>query len=136
MGYISSNISNYLIINKIKNISIEYPIESEEEIHMIMVLRDKIYSIFIELISQLIAKISFNKIVTSKEELLLKRITKKIMNHYLNEIFKEITKSIELDINKKGLILNKKYKKIGTLIKEIKMIEKLNKIPNKKEENT
>ena len=135
MSYISSYIWTYIVSNKFKNEFIEFPVESEQEIHMTLVLRDKIYQIFQNIIRKVIINISFSEILTEEEESSFKKITKKIINHYLKQIFTTLTKYFESDMIKKGLPFDEKYKKIGVLINEITMLEKLNEISNGDEEN-
>lgn len=111
-----------------KKADFEWPIESEDEIKIIVGLRDKMFYISKFFLTKITENLSVFDLFTKKEKKIYEVLCDKIIDYYLRKIFSEFTESLELTVAKNNMLFNHSYKEIGSLVPKSSIIEILEKI--------
>jgi len=114
-----------LLSLKLTQLAVDWPVESEEELRILVGLRDKIFYMLKHALSNFTINLSIYKSLKKQEKEEYNAVCEKVINYYLRKIFTAFTESLEKAMTHKKISFDQRYKEIGLFAKEKAIQENL-----------
>lgn len=107
-------LSGFLLGVEYRGLSTVLPVETDEEIRLLIAVRDKIFFILRSLVKRIVTGLSFYTSLNSEQEKReYKRVCQKVFDFYLKKVLGQVTSSIKKVAEEKNLRYDDAYEKIG-----------------------
>jgi len=116
-------ISLLLLGARLKQTQFDWLIDSEEELHKLIVLRDKVFYVLKRFGNRFAEEVSIYRSLSKQEKKTYKRVCEKIVDYYLRRVFGDLTVALESTAVKKKLSFDQSYREIGSSVEESFMQE-------------
>ena len=111
-------ISIFLVTAKLRQPGFEWPLSSEQELHILIALRDKVFHVLRLLGNRVARELPVYRSFSSEEKKTYKVVCEKVIDYYLEQFFRDLTTSLESTAEKKNLSFDQSYRKIGSSVEE------------------